>query len=76
MFFTPARNVISPYPLPALPALALIPVEISWRRSNAEDYPNRLNELPAEIQARLTKVGTFADESTLYVEQGATPAGQ
>ncbi len=35
VFFTPARNVILPYPLPALPALVLILVDISWRRKNA-----------------------------------------
>ena len=168
VFFTPARNVILPYPLPALPALALILVEISWRRTqagnrtgfhplhpivlgvsaaltgfvvvavllmpsasfqssernlvnrfahdkqpgdqlayyesrkySAEFYtqgkvllaktaddlrsqldapgrlflqfnPKRFYRLPAETQARLTKVETFSKESTLYVEQNAT----
>ena len=35
VFFTPARNVILPYPLPALPAFAILLAGISWQRSNA-----------------------------------------
>ncbi|MEO8617416.1 MAG: glycosyltransferase family 39 protein [Luteolibacter sp.] len=172
VFFTPARNVILPYPLPALPALALILVDISWRRSNAGTHtgihplhpgilgvsaaltgfvvlavmlmpsasfqgsernlvkrfardkqpgdqltyygsrkysaefytqgkvllaktvdelrsqldapgrlflqtnPKRLSKFPSETQARFTAVETFSDESTLYVEQNATPEGK
>ncbi len=172
VFFTPARNVILPYPLPALPAFAILLAGLSWQRSNggkhtgihplhpgilgvsaaltgfvvlavlllpgasfqgsernlvkrfvrdkqpgdqlcyyerrkysgefytqgkvllaktADDLrtqldapgrlflqinPKRLNKLPTETQARFTKVETFSDESTLYVEQNATPEGK
>ena len=33
-FFTPARNIIATYPLPALPAMALLLTEITRRRSS------------------------------------------
>jgi len=39
VFFTPARNIIVTYPLPALPAIALLLTEICWRRSVQSPTP-------------------------------------
>ena len=39
VFFTPARNIIATYPLPALPAIALLLTEIYWRRTAQPPAP-------------------------------------
>ncbi|MEI6605453.1 MAG: glycosyltransferase family 39 protein [Verrucomicrobiota bacterium] len=39
VFFTTARNIIATYPLPALPAIALLLTEIYWRRSSRVQAP-------------------------------------
>ena len=44
VFFTPARNIIATYPLPALPAIALLLTEICWRRSS-QPQPQRWHPL-------------------------------
>jgi len=51
VFFTPARNIIATYPLPALPAMALLLAEICWRR-DALAQPPRFHPLhPALVSA-------------------------
>jgi 4-amino-4-deoxy-L-arabinose transferase-like glycosyltransferase len=39
IFFTPARNIISTYPLPALPAIALLLTSLHHRRSSESPLP-------------------------------------
>jgi len=56
VFFTPARNIIATYPLPALPAIALLLTEIYWRRS-ALAQPPRWHPLhPALVGVSATVV--------------------
>lgn len=51
VFFTQARNIILTYPLPALPAMALLLSEICWRR-DAMAQPPRFHPLhPALLSA-------------------------
>jgi len=44
VFFSPARNIIATYPLPALPAIALLLTSLCWQRSQAT-APSRFHPL-------------------------------
>jgi len=56
VFFTPARNIIATYPLPALPALALLLTDISWCRA-ALPQPPRWHPLHPALVA--TAIGVM-----------------
>ncbi|MEI6653415.1 MAG: glycosyltransferase family 39 protein [Verrucomicrobiota bacterium] len=56
VFFTPARNIIATYPLPALPAIALLLTELCWQRSQ-QAHPPRFHPLhPALVTVSMVMV--------------------
>jgi 4-amino-4-deoxy-L-arabinose transferase-like glycosyltransferase len=66
VFFTPSRNIIATYPLPALPALAMLLAEIA-RHCTAEDFPwKRLHPMhPAFVVTSLAGIILLGIVSTV-----------
>ncbi|KAB2642686.1 MAG: glycosyltransferase family 39 protein [Verrucomicrobia bacterium] len=56
VFFTQARNIIATYPLPALPAIALLLTEIYWRRASLAKAPRWHPLHPALVGVSATVV--------------------
>lgn len=65
LFFTPARNVIATYPLPALPAIALLLARICHRPAAGKFHPLH----PSIIAVSLFLVAGFSSLSLFFPEK-------
>jgi len=65
LFFTPARNIISTYPLPAIPAIALLLAQIFYNRSESPKPVSRFHPLPPSLIGLCLALMTWAIVVTL-----------
>ena len=68
VFFSPARNIIATYPLPALPAIVLLLTEICWRRSQ-QKTPRRFHPLHPALIATCTVITLWAITVSIILPQ-------